>query len=208
MPSKSRGSVQRSPIFSLEDQLAFYGSYHTNKFNRAIQVACIWPILWTTLALMTQLPIGKLPREVLGWLPLREQAWDLDLGVPIVLIYVIVYCVMDPFVGRLASLLVIASYVTSNLWMAYGGSAALAGGLNMVGWLALFYGNFVLEGRSPAMVNNLFRALLAAPVFVLCGVLFAFGYKPELRRRIKARAGLKNKRFKVADKLKKKIKRK
>ena len=65
---------------------------HTNKFNRAIQVACIWPILWTTLALMTQLPIGKLPREVLGWLPLREQAWDLDLGVPIVLIYVIVYC--------------------------------------------------------------------------------------------------------------------
>ena len=65
--------------------------------------------------------------------------------------------VMDPFVGRLASLLVIASYVTSNLWMAYGGSAALAGGLNMVGWLALFYGNFVLEGRSPAMVNNLFR---------------------------------------------------
>ena len=65
--------------------------------------------------------------------------------------------VMDPFVGGLASLLVIASYVTSNLWMADGGSAALAGGLNVAGWLAQFYGHFVHEGRSPALVDNLFQ---------------------------------------------------
>ena len=65
--------------------------------------------------------------------------------------------VMDPFVGGLASLLVIASYATANLWMADGGSAALAGGLNVAGWLALFYGNFVHEGRPPALVDNLLR---------------------------------------------------
>ena len=69
---------------------------HRDKVNRAIHLACIWPILWTTLALMTQLPIGKLPHEVLKWLPLRDEAWDLHLGTPIVLIFVIVYCGESP----------------------------------------------------------------------------------------------------------------
>ncbi|CAM9270446.1 unnamed protein product [Ascophyllum nodosum] len=206
MASTSGGSVQRSPILSLEDQFAFYASYHRNKVNRAIHLACIWPILWTTLALMTQLPIGKLPHEMLRWLPLRDEAWDLHLGAPVVLIYVIVYLVMDPFVGGLASLLVIASYVTSNLWMADGGSAALAGGLNVAGWLAQFYGHFVHEGRSPALVDNLFQAFLAAPLFVLCEILFELGYKPEMHRRIQARAALNSGGFQVADTVKKTVK--
>ncbi|CAM9270675.1 unnamed protein product [Ascophyllum nodosum] len=155
---------------------------------------------------MTQLPIGKLPHEVLAWLPLRQEAWDLHLGTPVVLIFVIVYLVMDPFVGGLASLLVIASYATANLWMADGGSAALAGGLNVAGWLALFYGNFVHEGRPPALVDNLLRALLAAPIFVLSVVLFALGYKPELCRQIQARAGLNSGGFQVADTVTKTVK--
>ena len=67
-----------------------------NDVNNAIHIACIWPILWTTLALMTQLPIGKLPHEVLAWLPLRQEAWDLHLGTPVVLIFVIVYLGESP----------------------------------------------------------------------------------------------------------------
>ncbi|CAM9270365.1 unnamed protein product [Ascophyllum nodosum] len=113
---------------------------------------------------------------------------------------------MDPFVGGLASLLVIASYVKANLWMADGGSAALAGGLNVAGWLAQLYGYFVHEGRSPALVDNLFRALLAAPLFVLCEILFELGYKPEMHKRIQARAGLNRGAFEVADTVEKTVK--
>lgn len=32
------------------------------------------------------------------------------------------------------------------------------------------------------------QALLAAPLFVLCEVLFELGYRPKLHKRIKARA--------------------
>lgn len=64
---------------------------------------------------------------------------------------------MDIFVGGLAAILVMACYVTSNLWVAAGGSAAVAGGLHVIGWLAQFYGHGVHEGRSPALVDNLFQ---------------------------------------------------
>ena len=65
--------------------------------------------------------------------------------------------VIDPFVGGLASLLVIACYATSNLWMADGGSAALAAGLHVAGWIAQVYGHLVHEGKAPALVENLFQ---------------------------------------------------
>lgn len=64
---------------------------------------------------------------------------------------------MDPFAGGLASLLVIASYFTANLWIADGGSLVLAGGVNVAGWIAQFYGHYVHEGRSPALMDNLFQ---------------------------------------------------
>ena len=64
---------------------------------------------------------------------------------------------MDLFAGGLASLLVVASYMTSNMWMADGGSAMLAGGVNVAAWIAQFYGHGVHEGRAPALLDNLFQ---------------------------------------------------
>lgn len=64
---------------------------------------------------------------------------------------------MDPFAGGVASLLVAATYVTSNMWMADGGSARLAAVGHLVGWLAQFYGHAAHEGRAPALLDNLFQ---------------------------------------------------
>lgn len=64
---------------------------------------------------------------------------------------------MDPFAGGVASLLVAASYVTSNMWMADGGSARLAAIAHLIGWLAQFYGHAKHEGRAPALLDNLFQ---------------------------------------------------
>lgn len=64
---------------------------------------------------------------------------------------------MDPFAGGFASLLVAASYVTSNMWMADGGSARLAAIAHLIGWLAQFYGHAKHEGRAPALLDNLFQ---------------------------------------------------
>jgi len=40
------------------------------------------------------------------------------------------------------------------------------------------------EGRAPALLDNLVQALFLAPFFVWFEVLFFFGYRPELQRRL------------------------
>lgn len=64
---------------------------------------------------------------------------------------------MDIFAGGLAAALVLACYLTSNLWVAGGGSAAVAGGANVFCWAAQVYGHSVYEGRAPALLDNLFQ---------------------------------------------------
>lgn len=64
---------------------------------------------------------------------------------------------MDPIGGGLAALLVIACYITSNLWIVGGGSAAVAGAVHVASWIAQLYGHGVWEGRSPALLDNVFQ---------------------------------------------------
>lgn len=70
--------------------------------------------------------------------------------------------VMDPVAGGLGALLILACYASSNLWISGGGSASLAGGVHVAGWVAQFYGHWVHEGRSPALMDNLFQVLTSA----------------------------------------------
>lgn len=65
--------------------------------------------------------------------------------------------VMDPIAGGLATVMVLSCYVTSNLWVAGGGSTAVAGGVHIAGWAAQVYGHSAYEGRAPALLDNLFQ---------------------------------------------------
>lgn len=64
---------------------------HSNRVNKAIHLLCIWPILWTGLALMSQYSFGKLPPGVLEQLPLRDEAWGLHLGSVLSVVYISLY---------------------------------------------------------------------------------------------------------------------
>ncbi|CAN0121569.1 unnamed protein product [Pylaiella littoralis] len=174
-----------SSLFSLEDQFTFYSSYHNNRVNRAIHLLCIWPIVWTGYAILTQCSFGTLPAGILEKLPLRDEAWNLHLGTPIALVYIFVFLIMDPIAGGLASLMMASTYFTSNMWMADGGSVLVATAAHILGWLAQIYGHVAHEGRAPALLDNLFQAFLAAPLFVVCEVLFDLGYKKNMQQRIK-----------------------
>lgn len=69
----------------------------------------------------------------------------------------------------------------------------------MQGWIwfaLLFVGGWILqlvghgfEGRRPALADNLFQ-IFVAPIFLAAEAFFALGYKPELHRRINAKAQL------------------
>lgn len=77
----------------------------------------------------------------------------------------IVVAVMDPFAGGVASLMMASTYLTTNLWMAGGGSARLATAAHIGCWLAQFYGHAAHEGRAPALLDNLFQARRMWPWF-------------------------------------------
>lgn len=59
-----------------------------------------------------------------------------------------------------------------------------ATGVHIACWLMQFVGHGAFEGRAPALLDNLVQALLLAPFFVWMEVLFMFGYRPELKKRL------------------------
>jgi uncharacterized membrane protein YGL010W len=74
--------------------------------------------------------------------------------------------------------------------------AALGSGPGWTWFAVLFIGGWILqlvghgfEGRRPALADNLFQ-IFVAPIFLAAEAFFAFGYKPQLRRRIEERAQL------------------
>lgn len=60
----------------------------------------------------------------------------------------------------------------------------IAIGVHIFSWLIQFVGHGVFEGRAPALLDNLVQAIFLAPFFVWLEVLFAFGYRPELKARL------------------------
>lgn len=78
-------------VFRLIPLSLLVSTDHSNRVNKAIHLLCIWPIVWTGCALMTQCSCGKLPPTILEQLPLKDEAWNLHLGTPVVLLYIFFY---------------------------------------------------------------------------------------------------------------------
>jgi uncharacterized membrane protein YGL010W len=93
---------------------------------------------------------------------------------------------MEPVAGALlAPILLGATAYSNHLTSTYGSAANYwAGAINMACWIAQFVGHGTFEGRAPALLDNLVQAIFLAPFFVWFEILFALGYRPELKRRL------------------------
>ncbi|KAF2498863.1 DUF962-domain-containing protein [Lophium mytilinum] len=184
---------------NLEKQLLFYGAYHSNPVNILIHITCV-PILLVTFMLLVRHYILHLPKgtrlcisvEATNSPDIPLPAWlsipyyPLNLGTVAALLYSTLYILMEPVAGTALSLFIIPSTAYSNyLTSTYGATVNYwAMGINVVSWIAQFIGHGKFEGRAPALLDNLVQALFLAPLFVWLEVLFYFGYRPELRRRL------------------------
>ena len=84
-----------------------------------------------------------------------------------------------------APILIAGTAYANYLTAAYGMQAnKIAIGVHIFSWLAQFIGHGIFEGRAPALLDNLVQAIFLAPLFVWLEVLFAFGYRPELKARL------------------------
>jgi len=165
----------------LEKQLTFYGAYHHNPVNIGIHMACVPLILATSLLLGTNSPtIIPLP----SWLTVPNL--PLNAGTIAGVLYSGFYMLLEPVAGS-ATLPMIMS------WVAYANhltstdpytTNVIAVAVFTISWTLQFVGHGVYEGRAPALFDNLMQALVLAPFFVFMEVLFKFGYRPELHKRV------------------------
>lgn len=109
-----------------------------------------------------------------------------NLGTMLALAYSVLYILMEPVAGGLFAPLIMAGTAYANyLTATYGATANwYAFGVHIFAWVAQFIGHGIFEGRAPALLDNLVQALFLAPFFVWLEVLFAFGYRPELKARL------------------------
>ncbi|SZF04875.1 unnamed protein product [Blumeria hordei] len=167
----------------LEKQLCFYGAYHHNTTNVRIHMICVPLILATSLTLATNSPtLIPLPT----WLTISNL--PLNIGTMAAIFYGGFYMLLEPVAGSFLFPILLA-------WTAFSKSLTITSpaptnkiaiAINLVSWLAQFYGHIVHEGRAPALLDNLVQALVLAPFFVFMEILFTLGYRPELQKRVKA----------------------
>ena len=58
----------------------------------------------------------------------------------------------------------------------------------VLSWTPQIAAHRFIEGRSPALFDNILQAFLLAPFFVFLEVLFHLGYRPELKKAMEAEA--------------------
>jgi uncharacterized membrane protein YGL010W len=93
---------------------------------------------------------------------------------------------MEPVAGAMLAPLLFAGTAYANyLTSTYGMTANyIAIAIHVASWIFQFVGHLAFEGRAPALLDNLVQAFFLAPFFVWLEILFAFGYRPDLKARL------------------------
>jgi uncharacterized membrane protein YGL010W len=160
--------------FSLREQLAFYGAYHSNPTNVWIHITCVPLILWSAYVLAAHLPKSDaIPSVHAEWGPYL--AFDLNYSTIWAIATELYYFILTPGVTLTHLPVAVASLLTATAYASKPGSLGIAAAVHVVCWLAQFYGHGVHEGRAPALLDNLLGALVLAPLFVHYEVFFKLG---------------------------------
>ncbi|OWZ20719.1 hypothetical protein PHMEG_0004834 [Phytophthora megakarya] len=192
--------------FDLEKQVTFYLSYHDNKINQYIHFACIWQIFISALCMFASLEEFSDPPSFAASLP-YGQYMLLNPSCILAGVYMVWYILLDYVAGSLGAVLIFISYLFANYFVQdYAPNQfehpgwQIALGVHSFAWIMQFIGHGVFERRKPALFDSLDQALVTAPMFVLLEALFAFGYRPELYKRVSAAAKANIKAFRAAGK--------
>lgn len=189
------------PIFDFETQLGFYGQYHHNNLNKWIHIICVPIIFWSSLVFSAQ--FGSLGSWVF------DDVMPLNVSVITTMFYSFYYLALEPVAGTFMMPLLIGECYTANwlvetntfIWGLSPVKFAIL--VHVVGWVAQFVGHGVFEGRAPALLDNLFQAIVLAPFFVFVEVLFMFGYRPDLHKQLESHVVKKIAQYKASKKVKK-----
>jgi uncharacterized membrane protein YGL010W len=192
--------------FDLEKQVTFYLSYHDNKVNQWIHFACIWQIFVSALCMFASLEAFAEAPSLLQALPFGQYLL-LNPSCVLAGVYMAWYILLDHVAGSIGAMLVFGCYLFANFFVQDYAPAnfevpgwQVALGVHCFAWIMQFIGHGVFERRKPALFDSLDQALVTAPMFVLLEALFAFGYRPDLYKRVSAAAKENIKAFRATGK--------
>ncbi|CAO3626363.1 unnamed protein product [Cunninghamella blakesleeana] len=174
--------MPKADIFDLKKQLVTYGSHHNNKINVIIHMIFVPTIFWTALVLGARtgslINVNNLP-SALKWL----KTMGPNLSFFTVTFYIMYYAVLDPIASSLYTpILYYMCYTATQFQRTNPNATKIAIGLHITSWIFQFIGHGAAEKRKPKLVDNLIQALVSAPYFVFFEVLFALGYRPQLKK--------------------------
>ncbi len=157
---------------SLAQQMAVYAAYHRDTRNKATHFIGV-PLI--VLALMMPLT----------WLRLELAGFEITLAALALVILLVYYLLLDAALAlAVAVVLVLLLYLAGVL----AGSAAstqgwlIAGAAFGSGWVFQLLGHW-LEGRRPALVDNLFQVFVA-PIFLVAEIFFLCGLRAQLHHEV------------------------
>lgn len=157
---------------TLEEQMSYYLRYHRHPKNRLTHFFGVPLIMFALFVLL------GLVRVPLGDHGSISAASVLALGV---LAY---YFRLDAVLAVAMTLFSAVLLLAANRVCALGTEVALVVfGVTFVGGWVLQLAGHAIEGRRPALVDNLFQVFVA-PIFLMAEVFFALGYKRETAERV------------------------
>lgn len=156
---------------SLAEQMAFYKAYHRDWRNRLTHFIGVPMIMLALLIAMS-------------WARVAVGGVDVTLAMVFAAVVLIYYLILDVPLGlAMIAFTVVVLYVAGIIaawpWPATGITAAV---LFVVGWVFQLAGH-AMEGRKPALVDNLFQIFIA-PIFLMAELFMALGFKRELGERV------------------------
>ena len=153
-------------------EMAFYSAYHQEKRNVWVHMIGVPMISFTLFLVLSRFSLF----EVSGYSVTASAIF-----VVTVLAY---YFTLDIIFALTATILFGGLYVTAE-YLTATMSPSMAWSLfglgQIVGWGSQFYGHFIFEKSRPALFDNLFQALVSAPLFVVADDYFELGFRKELK---------------------------
>ncbi len=147
-------------MVNFQDQFVAYGEYHHDEVNQLVHCVFVPVLMWTLLAMIPY------------------------VSVYIVAIYLAYYLVLWPLVALLYSpILGLMLYTSLQTTL----STRYLLSLHVFSWVMQILSHKYFEKRAPAFLDDPLQAIVAAPLFVFCEVLFYFGFFPKVRAELNAK---------------------
>jgi len=185
-------------LFNVDRQLTFYGAYHANRINVLIHIICVPILLWTFQVLVSQLPVPSL-LPVVHYTLGDYFCFDLNWAAIHAGLYLAYYIILEPVAALLYAPQLAASVLTATAYSRGSDHIFNAAILHIASWVAQILGHGLAEKRAPALVDNLIGAVVLAPFFVHLEILFGFGYRPAMHKRINNEIGKEITRIRKAE---------